>query len=132
MGLKKISRNVQYGGKITDYWLKYKIFASQQRKFVTIASAVWNMKILLKQHGLRRKRCHWRKLVMVERWKSKHPFGIKLEKFVALADHIIEEVINRKELLFVTDLNRFYGDLVSDLVDDKSDVRYNARNWKEK
>ena len=67
MGLKKISRNVQYGGKITDYWLKYKIFASQQRKFVTIASAVWNMKILLKQHGLRRKRCHWRKLVMVER-----------------------------------------------------------------
>ena len=55
---KKISINLQCSGQITDYWLKYKIFASQQKKFVTIASVVWNMKTLLKQHRLRRKSCH--------------------------------------------------------------------------
>ena len=47
--------------------------------------------------------------------------------FVALADHITEEVINRKEVLFVTDLHRFYEDLVNDLADDESEVSYNAR-----
>ena len=52
MSLEKISRNLQCRGKITDYWQKYKIFASQQKKFVTIALAVWNMKTLLKQHHL--------------------------------------------------------------------------------
>ena len=55
---KKISINLQCSGQITDYWLKYKIFASQQKKFVTIASVVWNMKTLLKQNRLRRKSCH--------------------------------------------------------------------------
>ena len=59
---------------------------------------------------------------MVERWKSNHTFGIKLEAlmkrlFVALANHITEEVINRKEALFVADLNRFYEELVNDLAD---------------
>ena len=54
MSLKKLSRSLQFGGKITDYWLKYKIFTSLQKKFVTIASAVWNMKTLLKQHCLQR------------------------------------------------------------------------------
>ena len=37
--------------------------------------------------------------------------------FVALANHITEEVINRKEALFVADLNRFYEELVNDLAD---------------
>ena len=59
---------------------------------------------------------------MVERWKSNHTFGIKLEAlmkrlFVALANHITEEVISRKEALFVADLNRFYEELVIDLAD---------------
>ena len=95
---------------------------SPKKKFATIASIVWNMKPLLKQHCLRRKSCHWRKLIMVERWKSNHTFGIKLEAlmkrlFVALANHITEEVISRKEALFVADLNRFYEELVNDLAD---------------
>ena len=95
---------------------------SPKKKFATIASIVWNMKPLLKQHCLWRKSCHWRKLIMVERWKSNHTFGIKLEAlmkrlFVALANHITEEVISRKEALFVADLNRFYGELVNDLAD---------------
>ena len=48
--------------------------------------------------------------------------------FVALADHITEEeVINGKEVLFVADLNRFYEELVNDIIDDESDVSYNAR-----
>ena len=47
--------------------------------------------------------------------------------FIALADHITEEVINGKKVLFVADLNRFYEELVNDLIDDESDVRYNAR-----
>ena len=47
--------------------------------------------------------------------------------FVALADYIIEEVINRKEILFVADLSRFYAELVNDLINDGSDVSYNAR-----
>ena len=46
--------------------------------------------------------------------------------FVALADHITEEVINGKEVLFVADLNRFYEELVNDIIDDESDVSYNA------
>ena len=59
---------------------------------------------------------------MVERWKSNHTFGIKIEAlmkrlFVALANHITEEVISRKEALFVADLNRFYEELVIDLAD---------------
>ena len=47
--------------------------------------------------------------------------------FVELVDHIREEVINGKEVLFVADLNRFYEELVNDLIDDESDVSYNAR-----
>ena len=47
--------------------------------------------------------------------------------FVELVDHIREEVINGKEVLFVADLNRFYEELVNDLIDDKSDFSYNAR-----
>ena len=47
--------------------------------------------------------------------------------FVALADHITEEVINGKEVLFVADLNRFYEELVNDLIDDESDVSYYGR-----
>ena len=52
--------------------------------------------------------------------------------FVALANHITEEVINRKEVLFVADLNRFYEELVNDLIDDESDASYNARKLEEK
>ena len=37
--------------------------------------------------------------------------------FVALANHITEEVISRKEALFVADLNRSYEELVNDLAD---------------
>ena len=47
--------------------------------------------------------------------------------FVALADHITEEVISRKEVLFAADLNRFYEEPVNDLIDDESGVSYNAR-----
>ena len=47
--------------------------------------------------------------------------------FVALANHITEEVIDRKQVLFVADLNRFYEELVHDLTDDESDVSYNAK-----
>ena len=47
--------------------------------------------------------------------------------FVALADHITEEVINGKEVLFVAGLDRFYEELVNDLIDDESEISYNAR-----
>ena len=47
--------------------------------------------------------------------------------FVTLANNITEEVINRKQVLFAADLNRFYEELVNDLADDESDVSYNAR-----
>ena len=47
--------------------------------------------------------------------------------FVELVDHIREEVINGKEVLFVADLNRFHEELVNDLIDDESDFSYNAR-----
>ena len=47
--------------------------------------------------------------------------------FVALADRITEEVINKNEVLFVPELNKFCEDLVNDLIDDESDVSYNAR-----
>ena len=119
MSLKKLSRNLQCGGNIIYYWLKHKIFASQQKNFVTIASAVLDMKILLKQHRLRRKNCHWGKLVMVERWKSNHPFGIKLE---IILKSLVEEFINRIKVLFVADVNRFSKELVNDLTNDESDV----------
>ena len=46
--------------------------------------------------------------------------------FFALADHITEEVINRK-VLYVADLNRLYEELPNDLIDDESDVNYNVR-----
>ena len=46
---------------------------------------------------------------------------------LALVDHITEEVINGKEVLFVANLNRFYEELVNDLIDDEPDVNYNAR-----
>ena len=46
--------------------------------------------------------------------------------FVAVANHITE-VINGKEVLFVADLNRFYEELVNDLIDNESDISYNAR-----
>ena len=52
--------------------------------------------------------------------------------FVALADHITEEVISGKEVLYVADLIRFYEELVNDLIDDKSDVSYNARKLERK
>ena len=52
--------------------------------------------------------------------------------FVALADHITEEVINGKEVLFVADLNRFYEKLVNDLIGDESDVSSNVRKLEEK
>ena len=52
--------------------------------------------------------------------------------FVALTDHITEEVISGKEVLYVADLNRFYEELVNDLIDDKSDVSYNARKLERK
>ena len=58
VSLKKILINLQCRGKITDYWLKYKIFAFQEKKYVTIASALWNMKTFLKQHRLQIKSCH--------------------------------------------------------------------------
>ena len=44
--------------------------------------------------------------------------------FVTLQDHVTEEVINGKEVLFVADLNRFYEELVNL---DESDVSHNAR-----
>ena len=119
ISLKKISRNLQCGGKIINYWLKYKIFASQQNKFVTIGSVVWSMKTLPKQHRLRRKSCQpslWYQI------RNAHK-----KAFVALANHITEEVINRKQVLFVADLNRFYEELVNGLADDESYVSYNAR-----
>ena len=47
--------------------------------------------------------------------------------FVELVDHIREEVINGKEVLFVADLNRFYEKLVNDLIGDESDVSSNVR-----
>ena len=47
--------------------------------------------------------------------------------FVTVADHITEEVINGKEVLFIDDLNRFYEKIVNDPIDDESDVSYNAR-----
>ena len=47
--------------------------------------------------------------------------------FVALADHITEEVINGKEVLFVAGLGRFYEELVNDLIDDESEISCNAR-----
>ena len=54
--------------------------------------------------------------------------NVHKKAFVALADHITEEeVINGKEVLFVADLNRFYEELVNDIIDDESDVSYNAR-----
>ena len=46
---------------------------------------------------------------------------------LALVDHITEEVTNGKEVLFVANLNRFYEELVNDLIDDEPDVSYNAR-----
>ena len=52
--------------------------------------------------------------------------------FVALADYIIEEVINRKEILFVADLSKFYEELVNDLINDGSDVSCNARKLERK
>ena len=52
--------------------------------------------------------------------------------FVALADHITEEVINGKEVLFVADLNRFYEKLVNDLIGDESDISSNVRKLEEK
>ena len=52
--------------------------------------------------------------------------------FIALANHITEEVINRKQILFVADLNRFYEELVNDFADNESDVSYNARKLKGK
>ena len=52
--------------------------------------------------------------------------------FVALANHITEEAINRKQVSFVADLNRFYEELVNDLADDESDVSYNARKMEGK
>ena len=125
---KKISRILQCGGKINGCWLKYKIFASQQKKFITIASVVWNMKALPKPHRLRRNSCHCRKRIMKEQpslWYQTR--NAQKKAFVALANHITEEVINRKQVLFVADLNRFYEELVNDLADDESDVSYNAR-----
>ena len=53
--------------------------------------------------------------------------NVHKKAFVALVDHIREEVINGKEVLFVADLNRFYKELVNDLIDDESDFSYNAR-----
>ena len=52
--------------------------------------------------------------------------------FVALADHITEEVINGKEVLFVADLNRFYEELVNDLIDMNQTSAIMPENWKEK
>ena len=52
--------------------------------------------------------------------------------FVELVDHIREEVINGKEVLFVADLNRFYEKLVNDLIGDESDVSSNVRKLEEK
>ena len=37
ISLKKISRNLKCGGRINNSWLKNKVFASLQKKFVTIA-----------------------------------------------------------------------------------------------
>ena len=53
--------------------------------------------------------------------------NVHKKAFVALVDHIREEVINGKEVSFVADLNRFYEELVNDLIDDESDFSYNAR-----
>ena len=66
---------------------------------------------------------------MVERWKSNYPFGIKLkmliQRLLLQKNHITEEVIKRKEVLFVADLNRLYDELVNALVDDDGpDVSY--------
>ena len=52
--------------------------------------------------------------------------------FVVLANHITEEFINRKEVLFVADVNRFYEEVVNDLFDDESNVSYNARKLEQK
>ena len=48
------------------------------------------------------------------------------------AHYIIEEVINRKEILFVADLSKFYEELVNDLINDGSDVSCNARKLERK
>ena len=58
--------------------------------------------------------------------------NVHKKAFVELANHITQEVINRKEVLFVADLNRFCKELVNDLVDDESEVSYNARKLEEK
>ena len=58
--------------------------------------------------------------------------NIHKKAFVELANHITQGVINRKEVLFVADLNRFCKELVNDLVDDESEVSYNARKLEEK
>ena len=52
--------------------------------------------------------------------------------FVELVDHIREEVINGKEVLFVADLNRFYEELVNDLIDMNQTSAIMPENWKEK
>ena len=123
---------MQSGGKITDYWLKYKTFASQQKKLVTIASVVWNMKTLLKQTLHAKKELSLKKTSNGGEMKEQPSLSYQTRNahkkaFVALADHITEEVINNKEILFVVDLNRFYEDLVNNLLDNESDVGYNAR-----
>ena len=54
------------------------------------------------------------------------------KKALLALNHITEEVINGKEVLFVANLNRFYEELVNDLIDDEPDVSYNARKLKGK
>ena len=61
-----------------------------------------------------------------------HPFGIKIEMLIKrLLLHL--QIISQKKLqtgkkvFFVADLNRFYEELVNDLIDDESDISYNAR-----
>ena len=124
--LEKISRNLQCGQKITDYAMVC---------YHSICCAVYENipeATLLAKEELSLKKTSYGGEVKEQPSLWYQTRNAHKKAFVALANHITEEVINRKEVLFVADLNRFYEELVNDLIDDESDVSYHARKVEEK
>ena len=124
--LEKISRNLQCGQKITDYTMVcyHSICCAE---YENIAEAT-----LLAKEELSLKKTSYGGEVKQQPSLWYQTRNAHKKAFVALADHITEEVINEKEVSFVADLNRFYEELVNDLIDDESDVSYHARKVEEK